>query len=110
MDTKLLAIEKSQQFLGAQYKTFRNQVGHVLKENTDLKNENEKLASRIPELEKNDKIRSKSIDDLEQYGRREMVEIAGIPRFRDEDCEEITLKLGAKLGIDLNHHDIEAAH
>ena len=31
VDAKLLAIEKSQQFLGAQYETFRNQVGNVLK-------------------------------------------------------------------------------
>eukprot|EP00794_Sanderia_malayensis_P002865 gene2865-3312_t len=110
VDIKLQSIEKSQQFLGAQYETFRAQIGQVLKQNTDLRNENEKLASRLREFEKKDQIRAKSIDDLKQYGRREMIEIAGIPKTREEDCEKIAITVSAKVGVMINHEDIEAAH
>ncbi|MCP4298876.1 MAG: hypothetical protein GY786_25125, partial [Proteobacteria bacterium] len=68
---------------------------------TNLQNENEKLASRICELEKNEKIRSKSIGDLKQYGSHKMV---AIPRSKDEDFTEITMKLGAKLVININRY------
>ena len=87
VDAKLLGIEKSQQFISDQYEMFRAQVGHVLKQNTDLRNENKKVATRVRDLEKKDQVLVKTIDDLEQYGRREMVEIGGIPRSRNEDCE-----------------------
>ena len=110
VDAKLVGIEKSQQFLADQYETFRAQVGHVLKSNVDLKSENEKLATRIKDLEKKDKIRSKTIDDLEQYGRREMFEIGGVPRSREEDCEKIAINLADKLGLGLERDNIEAAH
>ncbi len=76
VDVKLQAIEKSQKFLSKRYDKFDAQVNHVLKENTKLRDENKKLFSRIKELERRDQIRAKSIDDLQQHGRREMVEIS----------------------------------
>ena len=39
-----------------------------------------------------------------------MIEIAGIPRSRDEDCEKIAIDLGSKIGVSFDHNDIEAAH
>ncbi len=64
-----------------------------------------------PQLGKKDQIRSKLIDEHRQYGSRKMAEIVCIPRSRDEDCEEIALKLGVKkLGVDIQHNDIEAAY
>ncbi len=41
-------------------------------------------------------MRAKSVDDLEQYGRREMVEVYGIPRCDDENCESIILELAKR--------------
>eukprot|EP00794_Sanderia_malayensis_P003973 gene3973-4522_t len=92
IEDKLKEIEKSQSFLSEQYESFRNQVGHVLAENTQIKAENESLVARIRNLEKIDKQRVKALDDLEQYGRRNMVEIA------------------SKINVDLKPEDIEACH
>ena len=50
---KLKEIDKSQSFLSEQYESFRNQVGHVLVDNTRIKAENESLVARIRNLEKN---------------------------------------------------------
>ena len=80
IEKKLVDIENSQQFQADQYETFRTQVGNLMRENIELKKENESLASRIIKLEKKDNQRAKTIDDLEQYCRREMLEFGGIPR------------------------------
>eukprot|EP00794_Sanderia_malayensis_P002485 gene2485-2860_t len=110
IDVKLKEIEKSQSFLADQYETFRNQIGHLLADNTQIKAENEKLVARVRVLEKENKLRMKAIDDLEQYGRREMVEISGIPRQAKENCEGIVLNLASKINIDLKAEDIDACH
>ncbi len=96
IEDKLKEIEKSQSFLSEQYESFRNQVGHVLADNTRIKAENESLVARIRNLEKIDKQRVKTIDDLEQYGRRNMVEVSGIPRQPRENCEEIILNIASR--------------
>ena len=110
IEKKLVDIENSQQFQADQYKTFRTQVGNLMRENNDLKKENGILASRIMKLEKKDDQRVKAIDDLEQYGRREMPEFGGIPRNDKENCEQIVLNIAGKIDIPLQEDDIEACH
>ncbi len=50
------------------------------------------------------------IDNLKQYGRREMLEIGGIPRNNGENCEEIVIELAKKLNVNLASSEIEACH
>ena len=107
---KLAEIERAQQFQSEQYDSFQNQIGHVLRINTELKRENEELNLRIRDLERKDQQRTKAIDDLEQYGRREMLEIGGIPRNNGENCEEIVIELAKKLNVNSGSSDIEACH
>ncbi len=40
----------------------------------------------IRERKKKDQIRAKSINDLEQPGQSEVIQIAGIPKTYEEDC------------------------
>eukprot|EP00794_Sanderia_malayensis_P008430 gene8430-biopygen6746 len=110
INNKLSEIEKAQSFQAEQYESFRNQVGHVLRVNTELKNENEQLLKRVRDFENKDQLRVKAIDDLEQYGRREMLEFGGIPRQKEENCEDIVTKIAEKLHVDLVPSDIEACH
>ncbi len=110
INKKLAEIERAQQFQSEQYDSFRNQIGHVLRINTELKNENEKLSLRIRDLQRKDQQRTKAIDDLEQYGCREMLEIGGIPRNNGEICEEIVIELAKKLNVNLASSEIEACH
>eukprot|EP00794_Sanderia_malayensis_P016569 gene16569-18252_t len=50
--------------------------------------------NRLERSGKKDQQRSKAIDDLEQYGRRLMVEVSGIPRLQNENCEELMIEIG----------------
>ena len=110
MDDKLRDIEKSQSFLSSQCETFRNQVGNLLGDNTRMKVENEKLVARVRTLEKVNKQRQKAMDDLQQYGRRDMIEVNCIPRKAKVNCEEINLNLASKINVDLKADNIDACH
>ena len=68
------------------------------------------MASRIFKLEKKNDQRAKTIDDLEQYGRREMLEFGGIPRDNKENSEEIVLNIAEKIDIPLKEDNIQACH
>ena len=48
--------------------------------------------------------------ELDQYGRRSTLEIAGIPRADEENTEEICIKLFNSLGVNVHAKDIEACH
>ena len=52
----------------------------MIRSHSDLKKENKLLLKRITNFEKKEKIFKKEVNDLEQYGRREMVELPGIRR------------------------------
>ena len=52
----------------------------MIRSHSDLKKENKLLLKRITNFEKKEKIFKKEVNDLEQYGRREMVELSGIRR------------------------------
>ncbi len=110
IEKKLEDIENSHQFHSEQYEAFCAQVGNVLLINTELKEENTKLAKRIRDLESKDQKWAKDIDDLEQYGRREMLGIGGIPRLKDENCKDLVMKIAGKLRIEINSNDVEACH
>ncbi len=61
-------------------------------------------------LKKQDKIRSKSNDDLEKYERREIFVIGVVPKSCEEECKKITINLAGKLGLELERDDIKAEH
>ena len=62
------------------------------------------LQSRVSGLEE-------KCDDLEQYSRRNIVRIRGIPERRDEDTDEMVKELAAqKLEVKVGYSDIVRSH
>ena len=49
-------------------------------------------------------------NQLEQYGRREMLEISGIPVAQDENCTDIMYKLCQITSTDVKKTKIEVSH
>lgn len=47
---------------------------------------------------------------LEQYGRREMVEVCGIKAFEGEDCKELIFKVSQPVNTNIKMDNIEIAH
>ena len=49
-------------------------------------------------------------NDLEQYLRREWVEVQGIPVAKDEDTNNIVVKVAELMGIEIEENDISISH
>ena len=51
-----------------------------------------------------------ALDDLEQYTRKNSLEIHGIPKDCHSTTEEVVLKLATSLNVNVNPSDIEITH
>ena len=65
-------------------------------ENQQIKTENAEMRKRVKKLERKMIETDAAINDLEQYGRREMIEIDGFPATKDsEDVEKLVIRVAA---------------
>ena len=77
----------------------------------NLQNENERLREKVNNLEKKVTSLETSQNMLEQYGRRNNIEISGIPDSVEDNClEEKVISVFSSIGIVVNSNDIEACH
>jgi hypothetical protein len=51
-----------------------------------------------------------SVNDLEQYSRRECLEIQGIPLKNFDDTNSIVVNVGELMGINIKEEDISVSH
>lgn len=49
-------------------------------------------------------------DDLKQYGRRDCLEIKGIPLTKEEDTDSIIMNLADKVGVKIDKSEISVSH
>lgn len=77
-----------------------------------LKKENEAIRHEVDFVKSKQKLISAELNDLEQYSRRNNIQIFGVPEdSSDENCEKIAMKILAQnLQVEVNPTDIEAAH
>ena len=83
------------------------------RENKALKEEHASLKDQVSSSVNDLKLVQKSLNDIEQYTRRDCVEIRGIPLPEDsqvEDTNDIVLQLSRKMAIPLERNDISVYH
>ena len=89
MEKKFIEIEKSQDFQIETLDTQGNHVAKILVENKSLKKENALINRSLNDLHEGLELEKIKKNQLEQYERREMLEISGIPVAQDEGCTDI---------------------
>lgn len=72
-------------------------------ENKQLKQSCSKMEEKILKLELDH-------DSLEQYGRRNILRISGIPEHPNEQTDELVLKLAEELNVSMTKYDIDRSH
>ena len=82
IDQKLNDVIESQKFLSKQYENFRNTIDNLINDNVKMREQLDKLRQQVGEAEKKVKTALDEVNNLEQYGRRDMIEIGGIPAHR----------------------------
>ena len=99
--------------LNTKYEKMEETLVVLQEENKALKEEHASLKSQVLSSANDLKSVQKSLNDLEQYTRRDSVEIRGIPlpeESQEEDTNEIVLQLSQKMGIPLERKDISVSH
>ena len=76
----------------------------------ELRTQNENMVNHLQESTDEIVFLKNQINDLEQYGRRDMVEIHGIERKENEDTNNLVLKIAKKVNADISNDDIDISH
>ena len=71
---------------------------------------NESLAKEIKSIECRQFKSEQQLDQLEQYGRRENLEIHGIPVMRNENTNQIIKAVATSINVELNDSQISTSH
>ena len=107
---KINDIEKSVSFLSNSYDELRKIV-----ETTELQcKSNDVQITRMTCYLNNvtnelDQVKQ-DLDNLEQYIRRECLEIRGVPIAKDEDTNDIVKKVGNLVNVNIDNEDISVSH
>ena len=85
------------------YLCFENGMPTIKEFESSPEAENATLTNRLQSCET-------CLNNLEQYSRRECVEISGIPEVKDENTDDIVIKVGSLIGLHLAKNDISVSH
>ncbi|XP_065069974.1 uncharacterized protein LOC135694986 [Rhopilema esculentum] len=97
-------------FINSQFENFKHTTENLLKANTELEKKNEDLSKDLKQVKKELEASIKQLNDLEQYGRCDCIEISGTPQEKNENAEAQIIKTGAILDIPVESKDIQACH
>lgn len=107
---ELTSVKMSMGFINTSFEEFkeeikslRQELTEVKKENIEHQKENKKLSSELKEIRK-------ELTELKQYGRRNNVELKGVPVAENENMRDTIEKVAKCLSIAHSDHDIDAAH
>ena len=111
LDRSVKDIKHSQDFIQEEYDKQRRVNDNLLKANRKIENEHNQLTNQITCLQKQLTYESTMRNNLEQYGRRQMVEINGIPSTENEDCVKTVSKLAKMIAVpNFTPNKIDVAH
>ena len=110
LNKRLVDIEKAQSFVSEKY----NQLLEITKvtkmQLQQVENKLKDEAKSIANLKSSDYDNMVSIDELQQYKRRDCLEIIGIPSLPNDKPKELVKELGSILRVATNDNDISTAH
>ncbi|XP_068720522.1 uncharacterized protein [Montipora capricornis] len=106
----LTQFKSSLQSKEREVSALKTSFGKVSKANALLKTELEKTKLKLREQEDETEKLYIALDELEQYTRKNSLEIQGIPDQCYSTTEEVVLKLAGVLNVNVNPTDIEISH
>ena len=104
------ALRQSQQFICNQNDDLSKSYKSALLSTKQQKQSITELNKRTDVLMKQSCEDEIKIDELEQYDRRQNLELQGVPEMPNEDVTQITMKLASSIGVDLDKEEISIAH
>lgn len=103
-------LSSSVQFVSDALDTSNKLMTDIREELTNLKKENKELREHSTILSTEVRDLKERLRNLEQYTRKNNVEVSGIPETAGENVLDIVSDMGAVLGVEINEHQVNAAH
>ena len=103
-------LKESVNFMCDKFDTITQKIDELDKKISAVELENKHLKSEVLRLSSIVEHQSIQINDIEQYSRRDCIEIAGVPEVEDENTNELVLKIGNLIGVNINESDISISH
>ena len=107
---ELKSVIHSQEFLNQEFEAHKINLKATIEQNNKISEENHLLKHKVKVLEFTIEAQGHALNDLEQYGRKEMIEIMGIPQIQGENTDNLIFDIGKKLDLKLDENDIEISH
>ena len=104
------SVKASLLFLSSQYADISKSVKNLSERNKVLQVENASLRSQLLTMTNDINQQKDSLNDFEQYSRRECLEISGIPKKIKEDTNQIVIDIGQMLGVEITEDDLSVSH
>ena len=103
-------IEKSQSFISKKYDTVISAIKDVKEHNEGVKSQIKEIKEDINKLGNDGFNVEVKLDELEQYARRDCLEITGIPVVPNDSPALLVKEMSEIMGVNLNENDISIAH
>lgn len=107
---KIAEIEKSIAFLSSNYDDLTGKLSKLKSDYGDLTQECADLRIQCFAVTNENSQLKQNMNDLEQYSRRDCVEIRGVPVTEDEVTDEIVKNIGELIDINVDNEDISISH
>lgn len=107
---KIDGMEASLQNLSDQYDKLLKDYNSLKTDYATLNKEYKALKGQVLQSSNDINAHGIAINDLEQYSRRDCLEIRGIPVTDDEETDEIVEKVGDLIDVNIDRNDISISH
>eukprot|EP00794_Sanderia_malayensis_P004370 gene4370-4951_t len=87
--THLSSIERSQENMKKEIKDVKLRVESCTKEAMNAFVSSKEMKQKLKEFDRKLQVKDDKIDDLEQYGRKCMIEVSAFPRLEGENVEKL---------------------
>ena len=103
-------LRNSQAFISQQYDDLKSEYSKVLTANKEKKKEIDNLKSDSANLKMQGVKEIEKVDALEQYGRRQNLEIVGVPVKDNENTNAIVMEVARLMNVKVEPHHISIFH
>ena len=103
-------VNEAIQFVSDKYEEMAQKMKESETQRSQIIKENAQLKIDLNNANKQIGILQDMVNDQEQYGRRDCLEIRGIPSIQSEQTDEIVLKVSEAIGIKLQNEDISISN
>ena len=110
LNDKIIELTKSLDFLSSKYDDLLAKSNVLETSNKSLQQENQLLRSQVSNQEHITTQISSNLNDLDQYIRRDTLEIKGIPVTRDENTDVLVSSVGVLADVNIQPEDITISH